>query len=145
MMHVTLQRQPSTDEGTFGSLTVNGATFRTGELPDRQNREGFSSVPSGNYVVKMQPSAHFKRDLYHLQDVPGRTAIMIHNGNFCGDVLQGYESEVKGCILLGIAVGNLRNENGLMQMAVTGSNAALAEFQRQMAGADFELEIIDAP
>lgn len=141
MRSARLYRTETSAQGTFGLLeTDDGEKYCTGELPWRLNEQGKSCIPPGSYVCKLQPSAHFKRKLYHLQDVPGRTDVMIHSGNFCGDADQGFKSDVLGCILEGESVGDIDG-----QRAVLRSADALADFMAGMDGEDFTLEVAWAP
>ena len=54
---------------------------------------GQTAIPAGKYQVKMAMSPHFKRMMPYLQDVPGFSYIMLHNGQD--------ESHTSGCILVG--------------------------------------------
>jgi hypothetical protein len=56
-------------------------------------------------------------------DVPGREGILIHQGNFCGDVRIGFKSNVLGCVLVGDRLGILSG-----QQAVLNSTATLRRF-----------------
>lgn len=73
---------------------------------------------------------------YMLMGVPGRTGILIHPGNWCGDKAKGLKSDVQGCILLGLGIGELCG-----QRAITDSRAAVKAFIEDMGGSDFELTI----
>lgn len=128
-------RGPSTDEGTFGTLTGQGLTLRTLELPWRDNRPQRSCIPVGTYQCAIVKSPRFGR-VYGVADVPGRSHVLIHGGNYAGDVEKGLRSDVEGCILLGLATGVL---NG--QKVVTSSRAALEQFMKAMDGKAFTLTI----
>lgn len=138
MTHIVLQRLETSDEGTFGKITVGDQTWHTGELPWRDNAAMISCIPPGTYPVVMAPSHRFGRDLYRLSDVPDRTAILIHPANFCGDRLCSLESELNGCIALGMTFGTLRG-----QKAVLASRKAVAQFEAALNREPFELEIRD--
>lgn len=139
MKSVTLRRIRSNDSGTFGELVVDGQLFHTGELPWRDNARGLSSVPAGSYVCHWRWSPARNRNLYGLLDVPGRSDIEIHVGNWCGDKTKGLLCNVDGCILLGLGFSN--DLNG--QPGVTSSGAAIDMFERLMGGEDFRLDIVD--
>lgn len=68
--------------------------------------------------------------------MPNRSGILIHAGNYGGDIIKGYRSDIQGCILLGSARGHL---NG--QPVVTSSKVALKEFMDALDRKPFELEI----
>lgn len=133
-----LIRTATGDTGTFGTLTLGDHVFMTGELPDRGNAVGRSSIPAGKYVCKWQFSPKFQRNVYHLQDVPGRTVVEIHPANLMGDAAKGFKCELNGCIALGTDRGVIDG-----QAAITGSRAAIKEFETLLAGADFDLEIVE--
>lgn len=137
MKRAVLRRLQMGDTGTFGTLEIDGHTFRTGELPWRDNASGKSCVPAGDYVVSWRPSGKYGHK-YTLTDVPGRTHILIHAANFCGDEDLGYKAQVDGCIALGAGVSELDG-----QMAVRGSKDTVQAFETMMNYSDFELEIID--
>jgi hypothetical protein len=126
--------------GTFGTLSIPGTNFSccTGELPWRGNAANTSSIPAGTYRVTWGPSAAFG-ECYHLEGVPGRSHILIHAGNYCGDREAGWMSDVKGCIILGRKVGFF----GSPQKMVNGSRATLRDFVEEMGKAPFELTIED--
>lgn len=131
-----LIRQPSTDEGTFGVLTLDtGDRFHSGELPWRYNARGVSCVPPGKYRCVIHESRRFGR-CYILKDVKNRSNILIHRGNWCGDKTLGFKTDVLGCILLGTDEGRLSG-----QRAVLNSGKAMDLFMRIMDGDDFELTI----
>ena len=140
MSRLVLQRLTTSDEGTFGELHWSGRKIVTGELPWRENRQGVSCVPPGVYVCKWGPTTRLG-ECYHLYDVPGRSGVLIHRGNFCGDEARGWSSDVEGCILLGGGPGMLTNDAGASQHCVVASGQAVADFVTAMKREDFELEI----
>lgn len=91
-MNLILQRDPSTEKGTAGKLSVNGEAFCF-TLERGPSDPQFPCIPSGKYAILLQYSPHFARLMPHLQDVPGRTEILIHWGNLVSDS--------EGCILVG--------------------------------------------
>jgi Family of unknown function (DUF5675) len=69
--------------------------------------------------------------------VPGRDGILIHSGNFGGDVEKGFVSHILGCILVGEYFGTLQN-----QLAILCSTPARTRLQQEMKLAPFTLEIL---
>jgi len=147
MTNVILQRLETSDEGTFGTLTLpDGTSFHCAELPWRNNASGMSCVPSGSYPVILVFSPHFNRHIYQLQQVPGRSDVEIHPGNFAGDTSMGYSSDVEGCILPGMNVGSIPNktstqQNPVMQKAVIQSGNAVTIFMQKLNNQNFTIEI----
>lgn len=141
MLRATLTRGPSTDEGTFGTLALaGGPELRTVELPWRNNATGNSCIPKGTYrcAMAMSPS---KGWVYAVQNVPGRSHILIHIANFAGDTTKGWVSQLEGCIAPAIAVGTLPNPAGHAQRAGLQSGKALDELLAWSGGQPFDLEI----
>ncbi len=137
MRTAKLVRQPSTDQGTFGVLTVdNGDRFYSGELPWRDNHADLSCIPPGDYICSLFDSP--KHGLvFRLQNVPHRSDIEIHSMNYFGDVIKGYKAESKGCIGLGTDEDVWQG-----QRVIIHSKAALQLFMNEMGSEDFALEII---
>lgn len=137
MRKVTLKRLETSDEGTFGELTTDSG-FRcvTGELPWRDNRKGVSCIPPGDYVVEWLESPT-KGYCYHVLGVPGRAAVEIHAGNYCGDISKGFKSDVEGCILPGLTVAPM-----LKQRGVAMSRIALTRLETGLNNQPFMLTVV---
>ena len=54
---------------------------------------GKTAIPTGKYIVVVNNSPKFKRNLPRIQNVPGFDGILIHRGNTANDSC--------GCILVG--------------------------------------------
>lgn len=134
MRQATLHRGQSTDEGTFGKLTTadGNLVLRSLELPWRDlNGDGLgdprkSCVTPGTYECIWHQSPRFGW-CYLLQNVKGRSHILIHPANFAGDVDKGWRSELLGCIALGLSVGTLAYK-GKKQAALLSSRQAVKTF-----------------
>lgn len=131
MMNLTLQRVRQTDVATFGRLASDQATLGivspvqcvTLELSWRDNQPNVSCVPAGQYPIVRRWSPHFGRELFELEDVPGRSACEIHAANLA--------SQLRGCIALGRAFGQVDGHDGIVE-----SRAALSAFMDAMRGVD---------
>jgi len=129
-MDLKLQRITFTDKSTIGELTLNGDKLcYTLELPVKDALPG-SAIPPGLYPVLDLPSPRFGRNVPHIEDIPNRSNILIHWGN--------YPTDTEGCILVGMTaetdfIGNSRKAfdllYGLFKTALT-------------AGEDVRLEVI---
>ncbi len=139
-MRVSIRRLESTDEGTFGLLTMPGFRCYTMELPWRNNARRVSCIPTGTYRAALTQSPRFGR-VYLLQAVPGRSAILIHPANVAGDKVRGFDSQLEGCIALGERIGALRNSAGRLQRAVLVSRPAVRAFMAATGGQPITLEI----
>lgn len=97
-MNLYLKRQLSGAKQTLGKLQVidvcGEVVFEcyTLELPWRNNKSNVSCIPEGTYHVRRYASPS-KGQVFLLEDVPGRSYIEIHAGNFYTDI--------EGCILVG--------------------------------------------
>lgn len=138
-LNAYLTRLRQSNQGTEGFLTVPEIGFAcfTLELPWRENRPSVSCIPAGIYPMTWR--ATDRRATYHIREVPNRTYILIHSGNYAGDVLKGFKTHVEGCVLLGGRMGWL---NG--QRAVLVSRATVGEFNTRMGGRDACLAITEA-
>lgn len=102
-----IRNKPDPDKekyGTWGVIVHKDFQCDSLERPWRNNRPGLSCIPPGRYKMSVVQAVHPKggrRDLYLLQDVPGRTECMIHAGNWAGDTELGLKSNSLGCILPG--------------------------------------------
>jgi len=130
-------RTETSNEGTFGTFFCPELNFScfTLELPDRNNKRSMSRIPAGDYVSKLYSSAKYT-EVWHLQDVKDRTAILIHTGNYAGDTTKGWKTHSEGCILFGSSKGVL---NG--QKAILNSTLALNNFRGKMKKENFNLII----
>ena len=100
------------------------------EPPWRNNRSNVSCIPTGDYKVTYLPrSASGKyKDCYHVQDVEGRFAILVHKGNTRRDTM--------GCLLPGSRVGLLGG-----RLAVLGSAIAMRKLHGLTGRKGFNLYV----
>lgn len=140
---VTITRETSGDEGTFGTLEMEGFKCKTGELPWRDNKPQVSCVPPGTYSALWQDSPKHGM-CYHLVGVPDRSFVEIHSANFVGDKLKGYACEMLGCITLGKDVQPLSTPDNGKQLAIISSRITMAKFHELCAERPLSLTIKDA-
>lgn len=127
--------------GTFGALAAEHLYWtlerpKTGEHP---------CIPLGEYDVKWTTDhPHHPDGCYEIQNVPGRTAILIHSANWFQELL--------GCIALGdmveIVEGMLPVDDGgtpIKQKGISGSKGAVARFVEEMEKKPFKLVIMELP
>ena len=108
-----LLRTDTSDEGTFGVLVFDDQYIYTGELPWRNNQPNISCIPEGKYDLRMCTSPKYG-PAYQVTNVPGRSGVLLHAGNFCGDTDKGYRTHVSGCILLGSKRGRLHGQKAVL-------------------------------
>ena len=106
-----LERNKSTLHSTTGKLLfVDNKNnlilqLQTLERPWIFNERKVSCIPTGTYLVKRHDSPKFGQCL-KVQDVKGRSDILIHSGNVVNDTL--------GCILVGLSAGSADDNNTAM-------------------------------
>lgn len=135
---VHLVRTQESDQGTLGFwFAPDNWWCYALELPDRQNRSNISRIMAGIYDVVWARSARYGWK-YLLKDVPGRTWVRAHKGNFAGDKAMGYRTHSAGCILLGQSYGFMHR-----QLAVMNSGTTVRRFEERMFQRPFRLHIHD--
>lgn len=137
MKTVRLQRLSESAAGTQGMLQTEGFSCKTLELPWRGNIRAKSCIPPGSYVVRIVQSPRFGR-IYGLFGTAPRANILIHSGNYAGDVDKGLKSHVQGCILLGKYFGTMDG-----QRAILLSRPTVRAFMDHMKGEPFTLVVED--
>lgn len=138
MEDVTIIRIRQSDQGTEGILISDDFKCFTLELPWKDNQPNISCIPTGEYQTTIRVSPHFGR-VYWVTEVEGRSYILIHAGNWAGDISKDYITNTYGCILLGQKRGILSG-----QKAVLLSRPAIRKFMDKLQGQDFNLHIISA-
>lgn len=83
------------------------------ELPWRGNKRNISAYPPGRYLVKKRWSVRHRWH-FHVQNVEGRSFILIHRGNFF--------FQVEGCTVVG---NSFRDINGDGHLDVINSGTTL--------------------
>lgn len=105
-MNLILQRGPSGQFGTFGLLYHGQIPLcNTLEDPPNNNQVGISCIPRGLYECLPHNGVKFK-NVWMLQNVPGRSAILIHAGNTI--------DATSGCILVGMGLGRISGQPGII-------------------------------
>lgn len=100
------------DKYTLGELQLwNGSSMvyscKTLERPWVNNERNKSCAPAGEYKLVYERSPKFKRNLFELKGVPGRSEIKIHVANFV--------YQLQGCIGVGHYIDDL-NSDGIMDI-----------------------------
>ena len=148
MKTLTLNREPSTDTETMGSLTFDGVSIFTVERPwiptDPGGKPEESCVPAGRYKLiphtrpngdKVKALVNPGLGVYYLKgDRPngvGRYLILIHVGNWVTDII--------GCIAPGLD----RTVSGKGPM-VTKSRKAMSLLMNWLGDDEAEIIIRDA-
>lgn len=116
MKQATLSRIYQSD-CTVGILNYGlNARACTLELPWKDNQPNISCIPAGYYIAQYRKSPS-NGEVIELKDVPFRSFIQIHSGNFT--------SQIEGCILTGDSIKDI-NKDGVLD--VTNSKETLEKF-----------------
>lgn len=137
MKEVKIFRTARSSHGTEGQLIANGFACHSFELPWKNNERGISCIPSGSYAAVIRLSPKYGRT-YWVSNVPDRSLILIHGGNFAGDPTVGLKTHTMGCILLGDRIGFLGN-----QRAILNSRVIVRRFMEHMNYEPFVLNIME--
>ena len=85
------------------------------ELPDNCNQNNISRIPEGEYACVKRNSEKYG-DHFHVLDVPNRSYILIHHGN--------YHTDTRGCLLPGQGLEDI-NKDGLKDVVKSKSTMKL--------------------
>lgn len=116
---LTIERKHSSENCTMGYLIADGLVIcYTLELPWEDNLNNISCIPVGTYNGMLR---YDKNDGWRIQleNVPNRTGVQIHMGN--------YTKETKGCILVGVGAT-------IDNCTVQNSSAAYAKLKNAFYG-----------
>ncbi len=128
-MKVDIYRKVETSQSITGEFWLDGIRECYYLEPSRLTpcHPGFACIPAGIYRVVLTMSPHLRYVCPEVLNVPGRSAIRWHIGNFPADVL--------GCCVVGTAAG----EN-----CVTHSKIAFHALMGKLEGNDILAEYHDS-
>lgn len=127
---VIITRVMYDDIQVLGKLTYGSFTCRTLERPNKDNKPNISCIPKGTYKCKFTFSPKFMKYTYQIMNVPKRSGIRIHSGNYFFDI--------EGCILLG---SGFKDINGDGKFDVINSRNVIRSFESLLNKKDFTLII----
>ena len=124
---IYVRRTKQFGETTLGSLSIKGLAKSWYVLepggPDSEIEGSDKRIKSGSYRIKPYSSLKYK-EVYELKDVPGRTFILMHAGN--------YHEDTQGCLMPGKTWGVKSDKH----YYVGHSRTALKEIFSEISGAD---------
>ena len=135
-MKLLLNRYDHDDKQTIGNLYVIGydnkiiERFDTLELPWLDNKRRVSCIPVGIYKARKHKSPKFGQSLW-LQDVPNRSEILIHQGN--------YHSQILGCLLIGEDLSDINGDGYLDVINSRKAMRSLLNHLHQVDGVMIEI------
>jgi len=134
MKKLTLIRYLEANGATLGILDGLSKEVFTLEDAWRNNQRRISCIPAGTYKVTphgWEKNTPFKyKRTWRLLDVPNRSAILIHAGNF--------HKDTEGCVLVGMG---LSIAGGVSMLK--NSREAIELFRKEIGENGFTLEIVD--
>ncbi len=137
MIKLTLQRISSEENCTIGVIyTADSQPLCFSlEEPWKDNKVGISCIPTGKYLCVPHDGTRFK-DVWRLENVPNRTAILIHGGNTTDDI--------EGCILVGQRTGRHKGKRAVLasQNALKTLKAFIGRDTKGVLNR-FELEVVN--
>lgn len=92
-MTIRVERKWPRDKYIIGRIYIGGEYICNSLEPPWKNNARYTAIPKGVYEVIMNYSPKFRRVLPLLLDVPQRSSVRIHRGN--------YPKDTQGCILPG--------------------------------------------
>lgn len=106
MPEMTIVRTMEDEYQSLGEFYFDDMFFvgKTVELPWIGNRRNISRIPGGKYTVVKRNSDKYG-DHFHILDVPDRTYILMHHGN--------YKKDTEGCIIMGRAHRDINHDGHL--------------------------------
>jgi len=132
MRKLNLRRIHTANGATIGVLSGLSHTLYTLEEAWRENKPKISSIPAGTYKCiphGWEPGAVVsKPKVWQLQNVPGRSAILIHVGNTTKDT--------EGCILAGMGMMVTQTLS-----SISDSHMAIEQMRKEIGENPFLLTI----
>lgn len=127
-MRLTIYRTYQQDKQTLGEMQIEDFTCFSLELPWKNNEVRKSCIPPGIYRVVKHTSPKFGK-CFWVKDVPNRSAILIHPGNYFKHTL--------GCILPATEQRDINGDGYIDNVSSVKAMDKLLEFDIT------ELEIIE--
>ncbi|QCL83919.1 hypothetical protein CFBP5875_04705 [Agrobacterium pusense] len=131
-MELRLERKIAANNAVIGVLTGLSVPIYTLEDAWRNNAPNVSCIPPATYKVKphgWEENTPFKyKRVWQLQNVPGRSAILIHSGN--------KHQDTQGCILVGLGL-----QISQTQSMVNDSKLALEILRKEIGERFFTIVI----
>jgi len=136
-MRISIDRyapEPKQTIGVFYLLGTNDSVIAKWdclELPWLDNQRRVSCIPTGTYKARKHNSPKFGESLW-LQDVPNRSEILVHKGNYHFDIL--------GCILIGRFLKDINNDGLIDVVESTKAIKELLSYLKDIDGIMIEIK-----
>lgn len=126
-----LMRYCYTNEYTLGLLFVGQEMFHIIERPWLNNAKNASCIPKGTYpltFLKKSGSGKYT-NVYWVRNVPGRSGILIHNGNLVEHSL--------GCMIIGMRKGTIKGETAVLNSVTAKNKLAKHKIDQLIIAGDY--------
>ena len=130
MKTVILTRNSDNGKQTLGTLEMGTFQCKTLERPWKDNKPSISAIPKGVYASRWTFSPKLMRYTYQVINVPGRSGIRFHKGNYFFDI--------EGCILLGTGYMDINHDG---QVDLINSTITMKRFEQILNKEPFNLII----
>lgn len=126
-MTIKITRTYQNDKQTIGVCSIfdieNKPVFSALSLERGwlNNQSNISCVPKGHYLVMLEYSQKFKKELWELKNVPNRSECKFHSAN--------YWYQLNGCIALGSRLLDIDNDG---YYDVANSNNTMISFHKAL-------------
>jgi hypothetical protein len=130
MNEVIITRKVDDGVQTLGEIQVGNWVRKTLERPWQNNLPNISCIPKGTYQCRYSFSPKFLKYTYEILNVPKRSGIRIHSGN--------YFFQIQGCILLGTSYSDI-NKDG--KVDVLNSKSTINALEALLGKKPFTLVI----
>jgi len=131
-VELRLERKLAANGAVIGVLNGLSVPIYTLEDAWKNNQPNVSSIPLGRYQVKphgWEINSPFKyKQVWQIQNVPGRSAILIHAGNT--------HQDTQGCILVGLGMQITQ-----LKSMVSDSRLAVDLLRKEIGEREFTLVI----
>lgn len=127
---VTITRFRDDGVQTLGDLSFGHFKAKTLERPWKNNQSNISCIPTGTYKCTYSFSPKFMKWTYEIKNVPKRSGIRVHSGNYFFDI--------QGCVLLGSGFTDI-NKDG--KLDIVNSKVTISAFEKLLNKKDFTLVI----
>lgn len=125
-MNLKLERFAYHPAGALGRLYLpDGTVLFTVERPWKGNEPYLSCIPEGVYDLWPHNGRRYK-NVWQVMNVPERTAILIHEGN--------YPTDVQGCISIGMRLFDT-------VVGVADSRKAMKKLREVLGAGEHQIEI----
>lgn len=129
-MHVdiVIDRYSQDDNQTLGvcSIIKDGEPVFAGislERGWRNNKSNVSCIPIGIYPMTLEYSSRFKKELWEIKEVVGRSECKFHSASFFYDL--------QGCISLGDSIAHINKDN---YRDLLNSRGTMRKFHKALEG-----------